>query len=49
MWELGARLFVEVGPSEVLSGLVRRTVEPAQTLAVHTAEDVQRAVKVLSG
>lgn len=47
MWEMGARLFVELGPGEVLSGLVRRTVADAQTLGVHTAEDVRRAAEVL--
>lgn len=47
MWDLGARLFVEVGPGEVLSGLVRRTVDSAQTLGVHTAEDVLRASEIL--
>lgn len=47
MWELGARLFVELGPGDVLSGLIRRTVAEAQTLAVHTAEDVHRAADLL--
>ncbi|MEJ5251846.1 MAG: ACP S-malonyltransferase [Chthonomonadetes bacterium] len=47
MWDLGARLFVELGPGDVLSGLVRRTVAEAQTLGVHTAEDVRRAAEVL--
>jgi len=47
MWELGARLFVELGPGDVLSGLIRRTIAEAQTLAVHTAEDVHRAADLL--
>lgn len=47
MWELGAQLFVELGPGDVLSGLIRRTVAEAQTLAVHTAEDVRRAAHLL--
>lgn len=47
MWELGARRFLEIGPGNVLSGLVRRTVPEAQTLEVHTAEDVRRALQIL--
>ncbi len=47
MWEMGARLFVELGAGDVLSGLVRRTVAEAQTLGVHTAEDVRRAAEAL--
>ncbi|MGC8783292.1 MAG: ACP S-malonyltransferase [Armatimonadota bacterium] len=47
MWEMGARLFAELGPGDVLSGLIRRTVAEAQTLAVHTAEDVHRAAHLL--
>ncbi len=47
MWELGARLFVELGAGDVLSGLIRRTVAEAQTLAVHTVEGVHRAAEML--
>ncbi|GIV17293.1 MAG: malonyl CoA-acyl carrier protein transacylase [Armatimonadota bacterium] len=47
MWALGARLFVELGPGDVLSGLIRRTVAEAQTLTVRNVEEVYRAAEIL--
>lgn len=47
MWDLGARLFAELGSGDVLSGLIRRTLPEAQTLTVHTAEQVVEAAEVL--
>lgn len=49
MWESGARLFVEVGPGDVLSGLIKRTIAEAQTLTVRSAEEVHRAAEVMKG
>lgn len=49
MWELGARLFVELGPGDVLSGLIKRTIAEAQTLTVRNAEEVRRVAEVLKG
>ncbi len=48
MWDLGARQFAELGPGDVLSGLIRRTVPEAQTLNVHTAEQVRQTAQMLS-
>jgi [acyl-carrier-protein] S-malonyltransferase len=47
MWDLGARVFAELGPGDVLSGLVKRTVAEAQTISVRNAEEVQRAAELL--
>lgn len=49
MWEMGARLFVELGPGDVLSGLVRRTIADAQTCTVRNAEELHRAAELLRG
>ncbi|GIV20276.1 MAG: malonyl CoA-acyl carrier protein transacylase [Armatimonadota bacterium] len=49
MWQLGSRLFVELGPGDVLSGLIRRTVAEAQTLTVRNAEEAQHAAERLRG
>lgn len=49
MWELGARLFVELGPGDVLSGLIARTVAEAQTLHIRNAEEMSRAADLLKG
>lgn len=38
--ELGARRFVEVGPGDVLTGLVKRIVTEPQTANVRTPEDI---------
>ncbi len=43
----GVNVFVEVGAGKVLSGLARRIVEGAETLAVGTPEDVDAAVAKL--
>ena len=48
MWQSGARLFAELGPGDVLSGLVKRTIAEAQTLAVRDADEVTRAAELLS-
>ncbi len=47
MWELGARRFLELGPGEVLSGLIRRTIPEAETRGVHTAEQVRQTAEIL--
>ncbi|MCS6831436.1 MAG: ACP S-malonyltransferase [bacterium] len=47
MWELGARLFLELGPGDVLSGLIKRTVVEAQTLTVRNVEELRRAAQIL--
>ena len=44
----GVTLFVEVGTGRVLSGLARRIVEAAETLAVGIPEDVDAAVARLA-
>lgn len=49
MGELGARLFVELGPGDVLSGLIRRTLSEAQTLTVRNVEELHRAAEALKG
>lgn len=47
MADRGARHFVEVGPGRVLAGLVKRTLEGVEILAVETAEQVEEAVAAL--
>lgn len=49
MGELGARLFVELGPGDVLSGLIRRTLPEVQTLTVRNVEELHRAAVALKG
>ncbi|MEX0852391.1 MAG: ACP S-malonyltransferase [Bauldia sp.] len=43
----GVDLFVEIGAGKVLSGLARRTVEGAETLAVGAPEDIDPALERL--
>lgn len=38
--ELGARRYVEVGPGEVLTGLIKRIVPDAETANIRTPEDI---------
>jgi [acyl-carrier-protein] S-malonyltransferase len=45
---LGARIFVEVGPGKVLSGLVRRTLPDAKTLHVEDPPSLEKAMAALS-
>lgn len=44
----GATTFVEVGPGNVLSGLVRRIDRGVKTISVNTVESLDRAQEVLS-
>lgn len=44
----GAEHFVEVGPGRVLAGLVKRTLDGVEILAVETAEQVDDAVATLT-
>ncbi|MCS7309795.1 MAG: ACP S-malonyltransferase [Armatimonadota bacterium] len=47
MAELGAQRFIELGPGDVLSGLIRRTLPEAQTLTVRNVEELHRAAETL--
>jgi [acyl-carrier-protein] S-malonyltransferase len=49
MARLGARLFVEVGPGRVLSGLVRRIVPEATVLNVEDPASLDKTLAALSG
>ena len=44
----GASTFVEVGPGNVLSGLVRRIDRGVKTISVNTLEGLERAQETLS-
>ncbi|MBA3375677.1 MAG: ACP S-malonyltransferase, partial [Actinobacteria bacterium] len=44
----GATTFVEVGPGNVLSGLVRRIDRGVKTISVNTVESLDRAQEALS-
>lgn len=48
MSELGVRVFVEVGPGTVLSGLIKRIVPDASTLNVHDPESLELTLKSLN-
>ncbi len=49
MWTLGVRLFVELGPGEVLSGLVKRTLPDAETIRAVTVDEVKHVAHRLGG
>ncbi len=44
----GATTFVEVGPGNVLSGLIRRIDRGVKTISVNTVESLDRAQEALS-
>jgi [acyl-carrier-protein] S-malonyltransferase len=48
MTRAGCRLFVEVGPGQVLAGLARRTVPEVEVLGVQDQASLERAVTALS-
>jgi [acyl-carrier-protein] S-malonyltransferase len=39
--ELGAARFIEVGPGDVLTGLVKRILPDPQTANIRTLEDIE--------
>jgi [acyl-carrier-protein] S-malonyltransferase len=43
--ELGVTEFVELGPGGVLTGMAKRTVEDARTIAVSTPEDLEKLLE----
>jgi [acyl-carrier-protein] S-malonyltransferase len=45
----GARTFVEIGPGEVLGGLVKKIVKGAQVLSVQDPESLEKTVAALQG
>ncbi len=49
MWSRGVRLFVELGPGEVLSGLVARTLPDAETVRALTVDEVRHVARRLGG
>lgn len=49
MFRLGARIFVEVGPGKVLSGLVRRILPEARTLSVEDPASLEKTLTTLRG
>lgn len=44
----GVTRFVEVGPGRVLSGLIRRTIETAETLSLSTPHDIDKFLEYIS-
>ena len=48
MAEMGVSSFVEIGPGAVLSGLVKRTIKGAKTVAIRTPDDVPMLNKFIS-
>jgi malonyl CoA-acyl carrier protein transacylase len=48
MASAGCRLFVEVGPGQVLAGLARRTVPEVEVVGVQDQASLDRAVAALS-
>jgi len=49
MSRLGARIFIEVGPGKVLSGLVRRILPEAKTLNVEDPASLEKTLAALEG
>jgi [acyl-carrier-protein] S-malonyltransferase len=43
--ELGVRSFAELGPGGVLTGMAKRTVDEARTIAVATPEDLDKLIE----
>lgn len=48
MIEAGVTTFVEIGPGQVLSGLIRKINKEVQVLTVHDEESLEKAVTALS-
>ncbi|MBO8153224.1 ACP S-malonyltransferase [Thermovirga sp.] len=48
MAEMGVNSFVEIGPGAVLSGLVKRTIKGAKTVAIRTPDDVPMLKEFIS-
>jgi [acyl-carrier-protein] S-malonyltransferase len=47
MWAAGVRIFIEVGPGQVLTGLARRTVKGATVLNVQDEPSLENTVQEL--
>ncbi len=47
MRERGVDTFIEVGPSKVLTGLIKRTVKDARTINLEKVEDIDKLEEVL--
>lgn len=48
MWEYGSRIFVEIGPGEVLSGLCKRTIPAAKTVSINGPDSLDELVNILA-
>lgn len=47
--DFGISLFLEFGPGEVLSGLVKRILHGVETLAIHDLADIKSAKQMVTG
>ncbi|MDR5695495.1 MAG: ACP S-malonyltransferase [Armatimonadota bacterium] len=47
MWQLGARIFVEVGPGTSLSTLIRKTLDGVRTLHVEDPRSLEETLRAL--
>ena len=47
--DLGARTFIEVGPGNVLSGLIRRIDKSLSSVSVSGPDDIARAQELIAG